>query len=159
MLPIPTRIKAIAEDPTSPDLTCYDATDIESLAALAVSKIFATNPTTTKPTKETKSMSYNSINPANPDYVTSEAPKRFVNGVMANDNPQALIKTLHKLGLVGNDIVDPLVQIAAAGKPLGHLFQVSLYDVDRALKGVANADPQARIGFKASLRNAGLLKS
>lgn len=160
MLPVPTRIKAIAEDPTAPFLECYATDDIDVAVALQISKVSAApQPTTTKPTKETNSMSYNSINQANPNYVTSEAPRRFVNGVMANDNPQALIKTLHRLGLVGNDIVDPLVQIAAAGKPLGGLFQVSLYDVDKALAGIANADAGQRIGFKASLRNAGLLKS
>jgi len=83
--------------------------------------------------------------------------KRFVSGVNANDNTQAIVKTLHRLGLVSHELEAPLVQLAAAGKPLAQYFQVSLYDLDQALKDVA-AEPVDRLGFKASLRNAGLLK-
>jgi hypothetical protein len=84
--------------------------------------------------------------------------KRFVSGVSANDSTQAIVKTLHRLGLVSHELETPLVQLAAAGKPLGQYCQISLYDLDQALKDV-DATPGDKIGFKASMRNAGLLKS
>jgi len=158
MLPAPTRIKAIAEDQKSPFLECYDATSIESLAALAVQKVFATNPInpTTKLTKEsTKQMSVENF--GNPNYVTGPAaPKRFVSGIIANDNPVALVKTLNRLGLCSNQMADPLQKLAAAGRPLKEFFTVSVYEVDRALKDV-ECSPQDRIGWKNSLLRAGLM--
>jgi hypothetical protein len=156
-LPIPTKIKAIAEDPTAPDLECYDATNIESLAALAVSKVFANNPISIKSTKESIMTNYTGVTGPGFDGPAKVA-KRFVSGVNANDSTQAIVKTLHRLGLVSNELQTPLVQLAAAGKPLGQYFQVSLYDLDRALSDV-DADAGSKIGFKASVRNAGLLKS
>jgi hypothetical protein len=165
MLPAPTKIKAIAEDPKSPFLECYDATNIESLAAIAVSRAFANNPTTTTipnpinpiPTTTKKEATTMSVeNFGNPNYVTSTPSKRFVSGIMGIDNPVALVKTLNRLGLCPNAMAEPLQALAAAKRSLAEFFTVSVYEVDLALKDV-ECSPQDRIGFKNSLLRAGLM--
>jgi hypothetical protein len=156
MLPIPTKIRAIRDDPADPQMDLYAKTDVASLAALAVSKAFSNLPTPTKKDSKMAGVNYTGVVGLE-ERPFKSASKRHVFGISANDNAQAIIGTLHRLGLVGNDIVAPLKQIAAAGKPLGGLFQVSLYDVDRALSDV-DATAGDKIGFKASLRNANLLK-
>jgi hypothetical protein len=79
-----------------------------------------------------------------------------VSGIIANDNPVALVKALHRLGLCSHEMSDPLQKLAAQKRPLNEFFQVSVYDVDMALKDV-EASPQDRIGFKSSLKRAGLM--
>jgi hypothetical protein len=157
MLPVPTKIRAVVESPTAPHLDCYDATDIDSLAALAVSKVFATTPITH--TKKDSKMAGNNYTGVvlGGDALPSSA-KRHVFGIQANDNAQAIIGTLNRLGLCPHAYVADLKYIAAAGKPIGHLFSVTLQDLDRALSNV-DATAGDKIGFKASLRNAGLLKN
>jgi hypothetical protein len=76
--------------------------------------------------------------------------------VSAND-PQALIGTLHRLGLCPHEMVVPLKTLSAAGKPLSPYLQVSLYEVDKAISNVENASPLDRMGFKRSLQRAGLM--
>jgi hypothetical protein len=158
MLPIPTKIKAIAEDPTAPFLECYATDDIDVAVALQISKVFAAHQPTTTAKKEESIMSANYTGVTGLDGPALKSAKRFVTGVSANDNAQAIVKTLHRLGLVSHELETPLVQLAARGKPLGQYFQVSLYDLDMALRDV-EATPGDKIGFKASIRNANLLKS
>jgi hypothetical protein len=154
---IPTKIKAIAEDPSHPFADCYDANDIATQVALSVSRVFATtNQPTTTPKKVDIKMP--SINSANPDYNPTTPTKRYVAGIGANDNAQALVGALHRLGLMSNDMETPLKTLAAKGQPLSPYFQVSVYDVDRALRDVANVSTQDAIGFKGSLHRAGLMK-
>ena len=72
------------------------------------------------------------------------------------DLSASAVKTLNRLGLCSNEMADPLKKLAAQKRPLSEFFQVSVYDVDRALKGV-EASPEDRIGFKSSLARAGLM--
>jgi hypothetical protein len=146
-----TKIKAIREDPKDPRMDCY-ANDVATQAALEISKVFSNQPNP-KP-ESSKQMSI--INYGNPELNPTIAPKRFVVGVIANDNPVALVKTLNRLGLCSNEMADPLKKLAAQKRPLSEFFQVSVYDVDMALKGV-EASPEDRIGFKSSLKRAGLM--
>jgi hypothetical protein len=148
-----TKIKAIREDPKDPRLECYSS-DIATLATVAVSKAFSHQPPTTK---ESENIMSNYTGVTGLDGPAFPSAKRFVTGVSANDNAQAIVKTMHRLGLVSAELETPLVQLAAHGKPLGQYFQVSLYDLDQALKNV-EASPQDKIGFKSSANRAGLLK-
>jgi hypothetical protein len=154
-MPVPTKIRAVREDPDHPHLDCY-SNDVATLAALAVSKVFSNHQPTTTPKKVDIEMI--DINPANPNYNPTASTKRYVAGIGANDNAQALVGALHRLGLMSHDMETPLKTLAAKGQPLSPYFQVSVYEVDRALKDVANVSTQDRIGFKSSLHRAGLLK-
>jgi hypothetical protein len=143
-MPTPTKIRAVREDPASPILECY----ADDPAALA--KLFASHSTTTS----TKEKPYMSLNP---EYVTAAAkPKRAVMGVGANYNVSALIGTLQRLELCPSGLAEPLKQLAAAGQPLAQYYQVSVYDLDRALSDV-DCSVSQRLQFKSSLDRAGLL--
>jgi hypothetical protein len=155
VIPVPTKIRAVIEDPASPILNCYDATNIESLAALSVSKILANQPITTK---ENTTMSYSNYTGVTGLDGPAAKTKRYVQGIGPMDHPEALVGALHRLGLLPNDLTAPLKTLAAAGRPLSPYFQVSMTDLDIALNSVANVDAAARIGFKSSLNRAGLLK-
>lgn len=150
-----TKINAVREDLTNPHMNCY-ANDIATQVALSVTRVFANHQPTTPPKESENNMTVENF--GNPNYVTGPAaPKRFVSGIIANDNPVALVKALNRLGLCSNEMADPLQKLAAAGRPLGEFFKVAMHDVDRALFGV-EGDPRDRIGFKNSLLRAGLIK-
>jgi hypothetical protein len=145
VMPIPTKIRAVREDPSAPILECY----ADDPAVLA--KFFASRSTTTSSTKGKPYMSLN------PEYVTAAAkPKRAVMGVGANYNVSALIGTLQRLELCPSGLAEPLKQLAAAGQPLAQYYQVSVWDLDRALSDV-DCSVSQRLQFKSSLDRAGLL--
>jgi hypothetical protein len=153
-----TKIRAVIEDPREPNLSCYSS-DIATLAAVAVSKIFANHQTTHTPKKADTNMI--SINSSNPNYMSDDdvlkaSKKRYIPGIMGIDNPVALVKTLNRLGLCSNEMADPLQKLAAQKRPLAEFFTVSVHEVDRALKDV-ECSPQDRIGFKNSLLRAKLM--
>jgi len=93
----------------------------------------------------------------NPEYVTASKPaKRAVSGIGPSNDPARLIDVLSRLGLCPSGAVAPLKSLAAHGTPLKEFFQVSVWDLDRALEGVECSVSQ-RMQLKASLDRAGLL--
>jgi hypothetical protein len=149
MLPVPTKIRAIREDLNDPFMKSYDATDVSTLAALAVLKVFPNHQPTTKP-KEDTNMSYLQFP------VTPQVTKRHVPGIGAG-SPARLVDTLSRLGLCPSELIEPLKTLAAHGKPTSPYFQVSVDALDVALGGV-EASIEQRMAFKYSLKQAGLLK-
>jgi hypothetical protein len=147
MPPVPIRIKAVREDPEHPITDCYPS-DVETLAQLAVSAALVNHPSN----KEQPKMSLN------PEYISAAKPeKRFVPGIGVTNSEGRLVEILTRLGLCSSELAVPLKQIAANGngKVSDHL-KVSVDDLDRALNAVHCTIDQ-RMGFKASLRQAGLL--
>ncbi len=145
---VPTKIRAVAEDPENPLLDCY-ADDPTALA-----KFFATGtitPTAPPTKKDTTTMSLY------PETVTAAKPsKRPMPGIGASNDPRRLVDVLARLGLCRNEMATPLKELAATGQPLGKFFQVSVWDLDRALADVECTVSQ-RMQLKASLDHAGLL--
>jgi hypothetical protein len=91
----------------------------------------------------------------NPEFITAaKAAKAHM--PIGTGSPARLIETLNRLGLVTSEMAEPLTQLAAAGKPLGKYFTVSVHDLDRALAGV-ECSVTSRMQFKAGLDRAGLL--
>jgi hypothetical protein len=102
-------------------------------------------------TKGTNTMSLN------PEYVTAPKPqKTSVSGIGASNDPKRLIDVLVRLGLCSDGLATPLKQLAAAGKPVGEHFKVSVWDLDHKLAGV-DCTLSQRMQLKASLDLAGLL--
>jgi hypothetical protein len=92
-----------------------------------------------------------------PEYVkAAAAPKRHMPGIGANGNVSRLIGVLQALELCPIGLGESLQKLAAYGKPVKEFFQVSVWDLDRALAGVECSIEQ-RMAFKASLDHAGLL--
>jgi hypothetical protein len=148
MLPVPTKIRAIREDLNDPFMKSYDATDVSTLAALAVLKVFSNHQPTIQ-SKEEK-MSYLQFP------ITPQTTKRHVPGIGAG-SPARLVDTLSRLGLCPSELIDPLKTLAAHSKPLAPYFQVSVDALDVALSGV-EASIEQRMAFKYSLKQANLLK-
>jgi hypothetical protein len=93
----------------------------------------------------------------NPEYVTASKPtKHAVSGIGPSGDTARLIGVLQNLGLCPHDLATPLKQLAAAGRPVKEFYQVSVWDLDRALQNV-DCSIQNRMQFKASLDRAGLL--
>jgi hypothetical protein len=93
----------------------------------------------------------------NPEYITAaKAPKQPMSGIGASHDAGRLVEVLSRLGLCPSAMATPLKQLAAHGKPLKEFYQVSVWDLDRALDGVECTVSQ-RLQFKASLDAAGLL--
>jgi hypothetical protein len=157
MLPIPTKIRAIRADPKDPQMDLYSKTDVATLAALAVQKVFANNPIPTKSTKESSTMSFNYTAVVGLDGNAPKVAKRHVPGIAAG-SPARLVETLVRLGLCPSNLIDPLTTLAAHGKPLDAYFTVSIDSLDMALSNV-ECSTENRIRFKQSLVAAGLLKT
>jgi hypothetical protein len=150
-MPVPTKIRAIAEDPSAPLVDCYDSNDVATLAALAISKVFSNHKPTTTPKKEVTPMSLN------PEYATvAKAPKRHIPGIGAG-RCDRLVETLTRLGLCPGELAVPLKQLAAAGRPIKEFYTVDIDQLDRALNGV-ECSIEDRMRFKHSLHVAGILK-
>ena len=100
-------------------------------------------------------------NSANPDYVTEfkNSEKKHIPGIQACEDPARLISTLTALGLVSLSLSEPLKKLAAAAPDaVKNHFQISVYELDRAL-GEVWTTTSGRMGFKASLARAGILKA
>lgn len=148
MLPVPTKIRAVIENPDDPFLDCYSTNDIATQVALSLASNH--QPATTL-TKETTTMSLN------PEFTTSpRATKQHIPGIHAA-RADRLVETLTRLGLCPSDLAVPLKQIAASGRPIKEFYQVSIDELDRALNTV-EVSLENRMAFKWSLRQAGLLK-
>jgi hypothetical protein len=146
---VPIKIRAVREDPSNPILECYRENPI------GLAKLLATRTTIQPTTTKTKA----NIMSLNPEYVSASskpATKHAVSGIGPSGDPARLIGVLANLGLCPHELATPLKQLAAAGKPLKEFYQVSVWDLDRALQNV-DCSIQNRMQFKASLDRAGLL--
>jgi hypothetical protein len=145
---VPIKIRAVREDPSNPILECYRENPI------GLAKLLATR-TTIQPIATTKTKE--AIMSLNPEYVTAPKPqKTSVSGIGASNDPKRLIDVLVRLGLCSDGLATPLKQLAAAGKPVGEHFKVSVWDLDHKLAGV-DCTLSQRMQLKASLDLAGLL--
>jgi hypothetical protein len=75
---------------------------------------------------------------------------------MAHRNGPFEPYTLVRLGLCSSELASPLKSITAAGAPIKELFQVNVWELDRALAGVECSIEQ-RINFKSSRDRLGIL--
>jgi hypothetical protein len=82
--------------------------------------------------------------------------RHAVSGIGPSGDPARLIGVLQNLGLCPPDLAAPLKKLAAVGRPVNEFYQVSVWDLDRALQDV-DCSIQNRLQFKASLDRAGLL--
>jgi hypothetical protein len=154
MTAIPTRIRAVRENPEKPLLDCYTSNP-NGLAALLASR------TTAEPhrpqLKENMNMSHHNYTGYSSLAASkSGTTKQAVAGVGASTDPARLIDVLARLGLCPHDLATPLKQLAAGGTPVKDFYQVSVWDLDRALANV-DCSVSQRMAFKNSLDLAGLL--
>jgi hypothetical protein len=149
---VPIKIRAVREDPEEPHLDCYRGNPT-GLAELLATRT-TTQPTTTK---ENTKMSHHNFTGYNGIAASqSGTTKKGVAGITASADPARLIDVLARLGVCPHDLATPLKQLAAAGKPVKEFFQVSVWDLDRALADV-DCSVSQRMAFKNSLDLAGLL--
>jgi hypothetical protein len=149
MLPTPTKIRAVREDPAAPLVDCYP----EDPTTLA--RLFATRSTTT-PTPTTTPKEKPMQNMTNYDGNHSKVEKTPINGINASNDPVRLIEILERLDLVSPEMAKPLKTIAAHGGSVKEVFQVSVYKLDQKLRAT-EASVEQRLAFKASLDRFGLL--
>jgi hypothetical protein len=138
--PIPTMIRAFAEDPYHPSLDCYPDQDPTTIA-----KLFAAT------TMKAKNMSLN------PVHITEAAPViKPVPGIQAYNisNKSGMIRTLARLGFVPDGQQDRIESLAAHNMDTG--IKVDVYALDARLK-TTGASISQRLAFKASLGHAGML--
>jgi hypothetical protein len=148
-LPIPTRIRAVRENPEAPFAELYPETRTE----LAI--IFASRSTSTKTTKE-KPMTMQNFTGYNEHASIAGAEKTHFNGINASSDPARLIDVLAGLGLCDYALVPSLKKITASGGSVKEFLQVNVHKLDQVLRG-SDASLENRMGFKASLAHAGLL--
>jgi hypothetical protein len=149
MLPIPTKIKAVREDPNDPIVNCYSEDPI------TLAKIFAGRSTST-PTPPTTPKEKPMQNMTGYDGNHSKVEKTPINGINASNDPVRLIEILERLDLVSPEMAKPLKTIAAHGGSVKEVFQVSVYKLDQKLR-TTEASVEQRLAFKASLDRFGLL--
>jgi hypothetical protein len=149
MLPVPTILKAVREDPAAPLIECYPGQTPDALREI----LAVANPTTIGKEKGQKTMSHNYTGYDGNARKLEISP---VPGINASDNPQRLIDVLSRLDLISDGMAEPLKILASHGKPLAEHYQVSVYKLDIAL-AKTGASLENRIGFKASLNRHGLL--
>jgi hypothetical protein len=150
MLPIPTKIKAVREDPNDPIVNCYSEDPI-TLARIFASRSTSTTPTPTTPKGKTPMMNMTGY-----DGNHSKVEKTPINGINASNDPVRLIEILERLDLVSPEMAKPLKTIAAHGGSVKEVFQVSVYKLDQKLR-TTEASVEQRLAFKASLDRFGLL--
>jgi hypothetical protein len=85
-----------------------------------------------------------------PVHVTAEPRRKVAMPGIGHGSPARLIDTLTRLGLCSAELATPLKTIAAAGAPIKELFQVNVWELDRALAGV-ECTIENRINFKSAL--------
>jgi hypothetical protein len=154
MLPIPTRIRAVRENPESPFLDCYPGTPPETLAKIFASRTTVTPPTIQSP-KEKPMLNFTNYD-ENLAAASKGVTKNHINGIGASDNPGRLVDVLETLELITPELAVPLKTIAAHGGAVKDFTTVSVYALDAKLRGT-DATLEQRLAFKASLARHGLL--
>src|SRR5450432_4072456 len=148
MLPIPTKIKAVREDPSAPIANCYR----EDTATLA--KLFASI-STTPPTKQKIMLNMTGYN----EHAAVKGVEKYhINGVNASNDRGRLVEVLERLEVITPEFAKPLKTIFAHGAAdkLKEVLQISVYKLDAALR-LTDATVDQRLAFKASLAHFGLL--
>jgi hypothetical protein len=135
------KLRAVAEDVNDPLLDCYDPT--------ALAELSAARPSPTR--KEPFTMSN-----LDPVHVTAEPRRKVAMPGIGHGSPARLLDTLVRLGLCSSELATPLKSIAAAGAPIKELFQVNVWELDRALAGV-ECSIENRINFKSALDQLNIL--
>jgi hypothetical protein len=152
MLPIPTKIKAVREDPSAPIANCYRE-DPATLAKLFAS--ISTTPPTITPTKQKIMLNMTGYN----EHAAVKGVEKYhINGVNASNDRGRLVEVLERLEVITPEFAKPLKTIFAHGAAdkLKEVLQISVYKLDAALR-LTDATVDQRLAFKASLAHFGLL--
>ncbi len=151
MLPIPTKIRAVREDPAAPLVECYPETP-DALAAIFAARSTPTTPTTPKEKPVQNMTGFNE------HASVKGVEKTHISGINASSDPGRLVDVLERLELISPEFAKPLKTICAHsdGKQLRDVLQVNVYKLDKALKAT-DATIEMRLAFKASLDRFGLL--
>ena len=153
MAPIPTRIRAVSEDPKAPFLDCYPDISLEELNKILASR--TTSPPTIKSQKEKPMLNFTGYD----ERLAASSKgieKSHVNGISASDSPSRLLDVLENLELITPELAVPLKKIAAHGGDPKEFITLSVYALDAKLRKT-DATVEQRLAFKASLARQGWL--
>jgi hypothetical protein len=149
-LPLPTKIRAVAEHPDAPLLDCYPGTkeDVARIYAL-----LTTAPSPIKTTKEKPMLNMTSFDP----FLAAKGNERtHIVGINGSNSPTRLIETLERLELCSPKLAEPLKTLAAAGEKINEHLQIPVHELDAALRRT-DATIEQRMAFKSSLNSLGVL--